>query len=315
MPSWQSTFFGRLNRLAGPRKLGAGASVEEIRAQYSRLSDRFGAIPGDAVFEAAQLGPVKGEWVRVDASAPERLVLYFHGGGYIAGSPQTHRSLIARLCHAGEASAFAVAYRKAPEFPFPAGLRDGIDAYRHLIGRGIAASSIVLAGDGSGGGLAFACALAIRNASLPMPAGIVAMSPWADLSLSGWSILQNVRTDGALNWDLLFVSARHYLRKSSPADPYASPAYADLHDFPPIMVHAGSAEILRDDASRLGDRAAAAGIPVSVEIYDGMQHVFQASPYVPEARISLARLGQFIKARATGVQPLANEVEAAAGNR
>lgn len=95
----------------------------------------------------------------------------------------------------------------------------------------------------------------------------------------------------------MFVSARHYLKKTNPSDPYASPIFASFKDFPPIMVHAGSAEILRDDASRLGDRAAEAGTPVSVEIYDGMQHVFQANPYVPEARVSLARLGQFIRNR------------------
>ncbi|MBU6473786.1 MAG: alpha/beta hydrolase, partial [Alphaproteobacteria bacterium] len=107
------------------------------------------------------------------------------------------------------------------------------------------------------------------------------------------------------SWELLFHCVRHYLRKASPADPYTSPVYADLHDFPPIMVHAGSLEILRDDASRLGDLAAAANVPVSVEIYDGMQHVFQASPYVPEARISLMRMGQFIKSRArdTATEP------------
>ncbi|HWU27154.1 MAG TPA: alpha/beta hydrolase fold domain-containing protein, partial [Rhizomicrobium sp.] len=143
----------------------------------------------------------------------------------------------------------------------------------------------------------FACLLAIRNAGLPMPAGCVAMSPWADMSLSGWSMLQNAKNDVALSWELLFVSARHYLKKGSPTDPYASPAFASFHDFPPIMVHAGSLEILRDDASRLGERAAEAGVPVSVEIYDGMQHVFQASPYVPEAKVSLNRLGQFIRSR------------------
>jgi acetyl esterase/lipase len=298
MPSWQSAFFARLTRIAGPRSVGPDADVEELRAQYDRLSARFGSIPGDAMFEPAQIGPVKGEWVRVEASAPQRFILYFHGGGYVAGSPETHRPLIARLCHAGEASAFSLAYRRAPDFAFPAGLRDGIDAYRHLVGRGVPASSIVLAGDGAGGGLAFACALAVRNAGLPKPAAIVAMSPWADLSLAGWSLLQNARNDAALSWELLFVSARHYLKKQSPTDPYASPVYADFHDFPPIMVHAGSQEILRDDASRIGDRAAEAGVPVSVEIYDGMQHVFQASAYVPEARISLSRLGHFIKTRA-----------------
>ncbi|MDE1986541.1 MAG: alpha/beta hydrolase [Alphaproteobacteria bacterium] len=302
MPSWQSSFFTRFSRMGKPRAADADTDIAELRRQYTYLSDRFGAVPRDAVFEPASLGPVKGEWVRTDASAPRRLILYFHGGGYIAGSPETHRALVAKLAHAAEASAFTAAYRLAPEHPFPAAVRDGIDAYRQLLARGLAPQSIVLGGNGSGGGLAFAVLLAIRNAGLPMPAACVAMSPWADLSLSGWSVLQNARNDTAQSWDLLFVSARHYLKRANPSDPYASPVFASFKDFPPIMVHAGSMEMLRDDASRLGDRAADAGVPVSVEIYDGMQHCFQASPYVPEARVSLQRLGQFIRTRTPIIQ-------------
>jgi acetyl esterase/lipase len=301
MPSWQSAIFDRFRRVARPsHAAGAETDIAELRRQYAYLSDRYGAPPRDAVFEPVQIGPIKGEWVRVENSSPSRLILYFHGGGYIAGSPETHRALTARLAQAAESTVFAVAYRLAPEFAFPAAVRDGIDAYRHLMQKGVAPGSIVLAGDGSGGGLAFSVTLAIRNAGLPMPAGLIAMSPWADLSLSGWSILQNARNDSALSWELLFVSARHYLKKSNPNDPYASPAFASFKDFPPIMVHAGSLEMLRDDASRLGDRAADANTPVSVEIYDGMQHVFQANPYVPEARVSLARLGQFVKSKTSG---------------
>jgi epsilon-lactone hydrolase len=123
------------------------------------------------------------------------------------------------------------------------------------------------------------------------------MSPWADLSLSGWSMLQNAKSDTALSWEMLFVSARHYLQKSTPADPYASPLFAPFREFPPLMVHAGSLEILRDDASRVGECAAEAGIPVSVEIYDRMEHLFQAAPGLSEARISLERLGHFIQTR------------------
>ncbi|MGN6516279.1 MAG: alpha/beta hydrolase [Rhizomicrobium sp.] len=295
MPSWQSALFSQMNRLSRPR--ATATDIEELRRQFNYLTARFAAVPKDAVFEAGQLGPVKGEWVRVIGSAPHRVILYFHGGGYVSGSPETHRALVARLASAAGATAFSVDYRLAPDFAFPAGLRDGIDAYRHLLAHGVSANQIVLAGDGSGGGLVFACLLAIRNAGLAMPAGVVAMSPWADLSLSGWSMLQNAKKDAALSWDLLFTSARHYLKKQSPADPYASPIYAPFRDFPPIMVHAGSDEILRDDASRIGDRAAEAGVPVSVEIYDGMQHLFQASAYVPEARVSLQRLGNFIRQR------------------
>jgi len=303
MPSWQSAFFDRFRRVSKPVTAAAETDIAELRRQYTYLSDRFGAVPSDAVFEPVSFGPIKGEWVKTEASSPGRLILFFHGGGYIAGSPETHRALVARLAHAAEASAFTLAYRLAPECAFPAAVRDGIDAYRQLTSRGIAPGSIVMAGNGSGGGLAFAVLLAIRNAGLPMPAACVAMSPWADLSLSGWSVLQNARNDTALSWELLFVSARHYLKRTNPSDPYASPAFASFKDFPPIMVHAGSLEMLRDDASRLGDRAADAGVPVSVEIYDGMQHVFQANPHVPEARVSLQRLGQFIRARTPVARP------------
>lgn len=305
MPSWQSAFFARISRMARPRTLGLDGEIEELRRQYSYLTDRLGTVVPEAVFEQSQVGPVKGEWVRIGETTSHRLILYFHGGGYVSGSPETHRPLVARLCQAAHAVAFVPAYRLAPEFAFPAGLRDGIDAYRYLLQRNIAPSSIILAGDAAGGGLAFACLLAIRNAGLPMPAGCVAMSPWADMSLSGWSMLQNARNDAVLSWELLFISARHYLKKSNPTDPYASPVFASFHNFPPIMVHAGSLEILRDDASRIGERAAEAGVPVSVEIYDGMQHLFQTSPYVPEARVSLNRLAQFIRTRTPDTAPVA----------
>jgi acetyl esterase/lipase len=297
MPSWQSNLFRRFSRLSKPKVAGATADIAELRRQYAYLSERFGAAPREVTFEPGQIGPIKGEWAKFGAATSDRLILYFHGGGYIAGSPETHRPLIARLCQASEANAFVPAYRLAPEFVFPAAVRDGIDAYRHLIAKGIDPQSLVVAGDGSGGGLAFSVLLAARNAGLPMPAAGIAMSPWADLSLSGMSVLTNQGNDTALNWELLFLSARHYLKKTNPCDPYASPAFASFRDFPPIMVHAGSFEMLRDDASRIGDRAADAGTSVSVEIYDGMQHVFQANPYVPEARASLQRLGQFIRSK------------------
>ena len=303
MASWQSTVFGGLVRLGRPRALGSGAGIEELRRQFDHVTRRFGAIPEGAAFEPVQLGPVKGEWVRVDGAAAHRVILYFHGGGYVSGTPESYRPLIARLCSAAQANAFSVAYRLAPDFAFPAGLRDGIDAYRHLLQGGVGASQIVLAGDGSGGGLAFACLLAIRNAGLAMPAGCVAMSPWADLSLTGLSLLQNAKKDVMLSWETLFLSARQYLKKQSPTDPYASPIYAPFRDFPPVMVHAGSLEILRDDASRIGDRAAEASVPVSVEIYDGMQHLFQANAHVPEARVSLNRLGQFVRQRVPDAAP------------
>lgn len=273
----------------------APAGIEEIRARYAALFQRFGQAPAAMDFTPGQLGPIPGEWVGpTDGS---RLVLYFHGGGFVAGSPQTHRPLVGKLVEASGVGAFSVQYRLAPECFFPAAVRDGIDAYRALLTKGVPGNAIVLAGDEAGGGLAFAVALAVRNAGLEMPGGVAALSPWADLSLSGLSVLHNRRADSSLDWEMLFLCARHYLRKSNPCDTYASPAYAPFNGFPPVMVHAGAHEILRDDASKLGDRAAEARVSVSVEIYDGMGHLFQTDGTRNEAKVSLSRLAQFIRAR------------------
>jgi acetyl esterase/lipase len=276
-----------------PPKAGV-TDIEAVRARYEAGFARFGPPAATAVVPGS-LGPVTGEWHKTDDES--RAMLYFHGGGFVAGSPESHRGLVARLVEASGTAAFVPRYRLAPENPFPAAVRDGLDAYRGLIAKGVPPCSILLVGDEAGGGLAFAVALAARNANLDRPGGVAAISPWADLALSGQSIFSNRVSDTQLNWDQLFLSARHYLKKSNPCDIYASPAFASLKDFAPVMVHAGAQEMLRDDASKLGDRAAEAGVAVSVEIYDGMGHLFQADTKLNEAKVSLARLGQFIRSR------------------
>jgi len=284
------------------KRAGHVTPITELREHYQTLAAGWGPIPADIVAESAHLGQIKGEWVRLADADPQRLLLYFHGGGYISGSPEGHRALVGKLCRAGGAAALSVDYRLAPEFPFPSGLRDAVDAYRFLIANAYPPESIVLAGDGAGGGLAVATLMAIRNGGMPMPAGLVAMSPWADLTLTGWSIMQNAQTDSIMSWELLFLSARHYLKGANPADPYASPVFGSMRDFPPIMIHSGSREILRDDASRLGELAAEDNIPVSVEVYDGAAHLFQAHGGA-DAKVSVNRLGQFIRARTSESAP------------
>jgi acetyl esterase/lipase len=275
---------------------GKSFTIEDVRSRYAALFARFGSAPALEI-APDRLGAIPGEWLGTNRG--NRMILYFHGGGFVTGSPESHRPLIGRLVEASGVGAFSVKYRLAPECFFPAAVRDGVDAYRALLARGVSGSCVILAGDEAGGGLAFAVALAIRNAGLDMPGGVVALSPWADLSLSGLSMLNNRKADAVMEWETLFLSARHYLRKSNPCDAYASPAYASLSGFPPIMVHAGANEILRDDASKLGDRAADASVPVSVEIYDGMGHLFQAEAGRSEAKVSLSRMAQFIRAKST----------------
>ncbi len=297
MANWPNAVSAHLSRLMGLGRVTASTEIADLRKRHDLLAAGFGPTPPGTQVEKAQLGQIKGEWVRVAETHPRRLILYLHGGGYVAGSPESHRPLVARLCKMSSAAALSLDYRLGPEFPFPAGLRDVVDTYRFLIAKGFPADSIVIAGDGSGGGLAIAALTALRNAQMPMPAACVAISPWADLTLSGWSMIQNATTDSVLSWEFLFVCARYYLKGANPADAYASPVFGNLRDFPPIMVHAGSLEVLKDDASRIGELAASSHVPVSVEVYDGMPHVFQAFPSIPESKVSLARLGQFIRSR------------------
>ena len=165
MPKWQSALPPHLSRLIRPR-VDHTTPIADLRKFYDSISAGFGEAPADMVVERAQMGQIRGEWLSVGETQPQRLLIYFHGGGYVSGSPESHRPLVARLCKSSGAVALMFDYRLGPEFPFPAGLRDAVDGYRFLIGRGFSPDSLVLAGDGAGGGLAFATLMAIRNAQL-----------------------------------------------------------------------------------------------------------------------------------------------------
>ena len=204
-----------------------------MRLRYAALFARFGQRFAAAMeFTPGQLGPVPGEWVGAAGQSADTL-LYFHGGGFIAGSPETHRALVGRLVEAGGVGAFSVRYRLAPEYYFPAAVRDGIDAYRALLAMGVSGPPSILAGDGAGGGLALSVALAARNAGLRdagRPGGDCRPGPIC--RFPGWSMhAERRKSDTLLDWELLFLCARHYLRKSNPGDTYASPAFARLQGF------------------------------------------------------------------------------------
>ncbi len=299
--NWPRTFSRRPALARRQASFDPSASIEELREHIKQFWAGFGPVQAGVDVQPVLISAIRGEWVVPESAQGRRVILYFHGGGFIAGSPESHRPLISRLAHAASARALVPQYRLAPEFPYPAALRDAADSYRWLLTQGITPANIVFAGDGSGGGLVFATLLALRNAGLPLPAAALCFSPWADMTLSGWSMLKNKANDDALSWELLATCARHYLKGASPAEPFASPLYGDFRGMPPMMIHAGSLEVLKDDASRLGERAAAANINVNVEVYDSMPHLFQGLPELPESKVSLTRAAAFIKARTPDV--------------
>ena len=227
------------------------------------------------------------------------VLLYLHGGGYIACSPETHRPLVSSLVRRIRGQAFVPRYRLAPEHPFPAALEDAKAAYRYLLEvERIAPSRLVIAGDSAGGGLALALALAIRDAGGPLPAALVAFSPWTDLAATGRSLDENTDSCAMFAGDTILRAARFYVGTADPTLPLLSPLYGDFRGLPPILVHASEHEVLRDDAIRLAAAARSAGVAVELQLWPHVPHVWQFfAAVLPEARASLDATTRFILAR------------------
>jgi monoterpene epsilon-lactone hydrolase len=227
----------------------------------------------------------------------ERVLLYVHGGGYIACSPATHRPLAARLAREWRALAVVPDYALAPEQPFPAGRDDVVATWRWMLDElQVDPAQAVWAGDSAGGGLALAAALASADVGLPMPSAIVGFSPWTDLACTGQSLQDNAARCAMFVPAQLEQAARLYAGSRAISDPMLSPLQADLSALPPLCLHASTSELLRDDALRFADRARAAGATVECRLWPEMPHVWQfLAGLLPEARESLDAAGVFVR--------------------
>ncbi len=282
---------------AMPRPADPPPSVEERRA----ASEGWAMLTGDPEgvgFVPADAGGVPAEWAVPEGVGPERVLLYLHGGGYSVGSIASHRKLVGHLAKAAGVRGLSLGYRLAPEHPFPAGLEDAIGAYRWLLDEGHGPGHIGIGGDSAGGGLALATALALGDRGLPAPAGLVLLSPWTDLAMTGESLRTNAERDLLLHIGDEEPDGAGYTTKDRLTDPLVSPLYGDFSGFVPFIVHAGGDEVLLDDSTRLAERATAAGCEVTLEVWPEMQHVFQmAAGNVPESDSSVAKLGGWLAAR------------------
>jgi len=254
----------------------------------------------DVVSEPVSAGGVKAEWLSSPGVDRDRVLLHLHGGGYYTGSIATHRDLISRLGRAAGMRSLAVDYRLAPEHPFPAALDDATTAYRWLLSEGFDPARIVLAGDSSGGGLALATLVKLRDDGVPLPARAVLLSPWTDLALTGDSVTRNASRDPINRARYLEISPPLYAGSEDVKNPLISPLYADPAGLPPLLIQVGSDETLLDDSTRFAERARAAGVDVTLEIWPGMFHVFQMSArFLPEARRAIEVAGAFMRAHAS----------------
>lgn len=266
--------------------------LEDARKGFDDFDQMF-PLAQDVVVEKVLADGVTAEWVSAPGASSERAVLFFHGGGFVIGSIRSHRELCARISRASGARVLLIDYRRPPEHPYPAALDDSITAYRWLLDQGISASRIVLAGDSAGGGLTISTLISLPERHVALPAAGIGLSAWVDLECSG---REPEREDQLITRHGLREMGRNYLAGTDPRNPMASPLYADLHGLPPLYLQVGTAEVLLDDTQRLAERAEAADVKVTVEVWDELFHVFQLYPVLPEAAEAVDKLGAFARA-------------------
>ena len=311
--SWRSTIAcWLLARTFRPETEKPHVSVERARARTAARIWSPRVPDGWRLTECCgpNHAPLTGEWLEpiaeMERAAPLVSLLYLHGGGYYFCSPKSHRSLVFPLAvHIG-ARTFSLDYRLAPEHPFPAALDDALAAYRQLVSGGTPAESIIVAGDSAGGGLALALLVALRDAGDPLPAAGLLFSPWTDLAATGATLVSNDGLDPMFRGAAIARAAQLYLGTTSATHPYASPLYADLTGLPPLLIQAGSTEVLLDDARRVAERARVAQVEIDFQIWPKMPHVWQLFvPFIPEGSAALAQAAAFARrhAQARHVQP------------
>jgi monoterpene epsilon-lactone hydrolase len=274
----------------------AGSDVSEQRRLLAELLSAQ-PLPAGVTVTAAELGGVPAAEITVDGIEPRHVVLYFHGGVYVMGDAFLAAGLAAQIARRTRAKVISVGYRLAPEHPYPAAADDALAAYQALLQNGTDPAGIVFAGESAGGGLAIATLVNARDHGLPLPAAAYVMSPYADLTLTGTTMQTKRDADPLLSPDALQARVSDYTAGHDAALPLISPVFADLSGLPPLIIQAGSHEVLLDDAIRLARQAATADVQVSLDITPAVPHVFQAYfPILDEATTALDRAGQLLSA-------------------
>ena len=271
-------------------------SVEAVREGLDQLST-LSKLPKDVKCEPVNVGGIPAEWITTPGSNNNQVILYFHGGGFVAGSIKTHRDLVSRISRVSKARILIIDYRLAPEHPFPAGLDDCVSAYKWLINdEKIAPENIIVAGDSAGGGLTIGLFGKLKEENIPFPAAGVCLSPGTDATMSGESYRTKVELDPFLSPEICEFMMKQYLGDTDPRSPYLSVLTADLQGFPPLLIQVGSSEVLLSDSILLAERAKSFGVDVKLEIWDDMIHVFQAfAAFAPESREAIEKIGEFTR--------------------
>ncbi|MCW3048100.1 MAG: alpha/beta hydrolase [Solirubrobacterales bacterium] len=277
----------------------------DVNEQRRLLREALSAqpLPADVTVTAAALGGVPTAEITVDGIEPRHVVLYFHGGVYVMSDAFLAADLASQVGRRTHAKVISVDYRLAPEHPYPAAVDDALAAYEALLHNGIAPSDIAFAGESAGGGLAVATLVNARDHGLPLPAAAFVMSPYVDLTLAGTTMETRREVDPLLSRELLRPRVTDYTSGQDAALGLISPLFADLSGLPPLIIQAGTHEVLLDDAVRLAGQAVTADVAVTLDITPGVPHVFQAyHPMLDEATAALDRAGRLLSAHLAGAE-------------
>ena len=282
------------------QKAGAGQApptLAEFRTAFTP-GDRLYPVPDDVLVTEVTAGGVPAHWLAAPGAAADRVLLFLHGGGYELGSLRSDGELAARLGRASGMRVLFPEYRLAPEHPFPAAINDVLAAWRWLrASQGLSARSLAVAGDSAGGGLAMALLVATRDAGEVLPAAAALMSPTVDLTGSGASMTERASQDPISTPAMLAQFAADYLAGADPRTPLASPLFASLAGLPPLLIQVGTADLLLSDSERLARAAAEAGVDVTLQIGEGLPHVYPLLLGTPEAAEATEQTGRFLRAR------------------
>ncbi len=304
MPSLRSKLFvfilkhkhllkGQLKRR---KEIFDDTSLDKLREEVERGADFFGKLPENISLEPVMIDSLKAEWMIPDGVKKDKATLYFHGGGLVLGSIRAHRGIVAKFVKDSEVPALLIEYGLAPEDPYPKALNDAVSAYKYLLKEGIDPKKIVFMGDSGGGNLVFSTVHALKNEGIELPSGLVALSPWTDLTNSGDSMIDNAELDTLCWKEAQKYFSEYYAGENDPKDPLISPLFGDFNDFPPILLYAGGHELMLSDSVRLAEKAQKAGVDVKLNVGEGLFHCYPAcSPLFPEATNAKDEICQFIK--------------------
>ena len=237
------------------------------------------------------------EYLEAEVKNERMVLLQLHGGGYVGAMRNAYRSFAGLYSELGHGmSVLTVDYRVAPEHPYPAALEDAISAYNWLLEVGWQENEIIVAGDSAGGGLTLALCMYLRNQNRKLPAGLILMSPWTDLTQSGESYVTNYTKDPLFgNTHDSLIYSKDYIQEEDPTNPYISPLYGNFSGFPPMLIQVGSYEMLLSDSVLVAEKAKKAGVKVRLSVYEGMFHVFQmAMLLIPESKKAWREAGRFL---------------------